>query len=163
MRRLMPHPVLTLALIGIWLLLVNSFAPGQIVLGALLGWAIPLFTRAFWPDPVRIHKPLALLRFMGVVMWDIAIANLHVARLILGRPSQLRPAFVAMPLALNSDLAISILANTICLTPGTVSALLSPDRKILWIHALDVDDSAALIATIQARYETPLKEVFEAC
>ena len=161
--RLLPHPLLTLALIGIWLLLVNSLAPGQIVLGALLGWAIPLFTRAFWPDPVRIHKPLTLLRFTAVVVWDIVIANLHVARLILGRPAQLRPAFVAMPLALNSDLAISILANTICLTPGTVSALLAPDRKTLLIHALDVDDSAALIATIQARYETPLKEVFETC
>lgn len=161
--RLLPHPVLSLALAGIWLLLVNSLAPGQIVLGALLAWAIPLFTRAFWPDPVRIHKPFTLLRFTAVVVWDIVIANLHVARLILGRPAQLRPAFVAMPLALNSDLAISILANTICLTPGTVSALLAPDRKTLLIHALDVDDSAALIATIQARYETPLKEVFETC
>lgn len=161
--RLLPHPVLTLALAVIWLLLVSSLALAHILLGGLLGWAIPLFTRAFWPDPVYIHKPLILIKFIGVVAWDIVMSNLIVARLILGRPAQLRPAFVVMPLALTSDLAISLLANTICLTPGTVSALLAPDRKTLLIHALDVDDSAALIATIQARYEAPLKEVFESC
>lgn len=161
--RLLPHPVLTLALAVIWLLLVSSLAPAHILLGGLLGWVIPLFTRAFWPDPVYIHKPLILIKFIGVVAWDIVMSNLIVARLILGRPAQLRPAFVVMPLALTSDLAISLLANTICLTPGTVSALLAPDRKTLLIHALDVDDSAALIATIQARYEAPLKEVFESC
>jgi len=161
--RLLPHPVLTLALAVIWLLLVSSLAPAHILLGGLLGWVIPLFTRAFWPDPVYIHKPLILIMFIRVVAWDIVMSNLIVARLILGRPAQLRPAFVVMPLALTSDLAISLLANTICLTPGTVSALLAPDRKTLLIHALDVDDSAALIATIQARYEAPLKEVFESC
>lgn len=163
MMRLLPHPVLSLALAVIWLLLVNSLAPAHILLGGLLGWAIPLFTQAFWPDRVRIRKPLTLLRFTAVVVWDIVMANVVVARLILGRPAQLRPAFVVMPLDLTSDLAISLLANTICLTPGTVSALLAPDRKTLLIHALDVDDSAALIATIQARYEAPLKEVFESC
>ena len=161
--RLLPHPVLTLALAVIWLLLVSSLAPAHILLGGLLGWAIPLFTRAFWSDPVYINKPLILIMFIGVVAWDIVMSNLIVARLILGRPAQLRPAFVVMPLALTSDLAISLLANTICMTPGTVSALLAPDRKTLLIHALDVDDSAALIATIQARYEAPLKEVFESC
>ena len=163
MRRWLPHPILTPCLAGLWLLLVNSAAPGQIVLGVLLGWGIPLFTSRFWPDRVRICKPLTLLRFVGVVLWDIVIANLIVARLILGRPQALRPAFVAVPLALTSDLAISLLASTITLTPGTLSALLSADRKILLVHALDVADSAELAATIKQRYEKPLREVFEAC
>lgn len=163
MMRLLPHPLLSLALAVIWLLLVGSIAPAHILLGGLLGWLIPLFTQDFWPDRVRICKPFTLLRFAAVVLWDIVMANLVVARLILGRPARLRPAFVVMPLTLNSDLAISLLANTICLTPGTVSALLTPDRKTLLIHALDVEDSAVLIATIQARYEAPLKEVFESC
>lgn len=163
MRRLLPHPLLTPALAAVWLLLVNSIAPGHIVLGLLLGWLIPLFTVRFWPETVRIHKPLTLLRFIAVVLMDILLANLTVARLILGRPARLRPAFVVVPLALESELAISLLANTICLTPGTVSAWLAPDRKSLLIHALDVIDTDALVATIKQRYESPLKEVFEAC
>lgn len=163
MRRLLPHPLLTPVLAIIWLLLVNSLAPGQIVLGLLLGWAIPFFTLRFWPDKVRIRKPFTLLRFIGVVLTDIVLSNFTVARLILGRPARLRPAFVSVPLDLTSDLAISLLANTICLTPGTLSALLAPDRKSLLIHTLDVSDIDALVATIKQRYETPLKEVFEAC
>lgn len=161
--RFLPHPVLSLVLAAIWLLLANSLAFAHILLGLLLGWAIPLFTQDFWPDPVRIGKPLTLLRYTAIVGWDIVVANLVVARLILLRPTKLHPAFVAMPLDLNSDIAISLLANSICLTPGTVSALLSQDRKTLLIHALDVDDSEALIAKIKQRYEAPLKEVFESC
>ena len=163
MRRWLPHPILTPCLAGLWLLLVNSAAPGQIALGVLLGWAIPLFTSRFWPDQVRMRKPLTLLRFVGVVLLDMVLANLIVARLILGRPQSLRPAFVAVPLDLHSDLAISLLASTITLTPGTLSALLSADRKTLLVHALDVADSAELVASIKQRYERPLKEVFEAC
>lgn len=161
MNRLLPHPVLTPMLAIVWLLLNNSLAPGQIVLGVLLGWAIPLFTLKFWPEAVRIHRPLTLLHFASVVLLDILLANLKVARLILGRPRNLRPAFVIVPLSIRDDLAIGLLANTICLTPGTVSARLSSDRKSLLVHALDTDDAEALVATIKARYETPLKEIFE--
>lgn len=162
MHRLVPHPILSLVLAAIWLLLVNSASAGQILLGLLLGWGIPLFTRPFWPDSVRIHRPLALIRFIGVVLYDILMANLTVAGLVLGRP-RLRPAFVVLPLRLKSELAISLLANTICLTPGTVSARLSADRSELLVHVLDAADPQAVVAEIRARYEAPLLEVFESC
>ena len=163
MHRLLPHPILSLALAAIWLLLVNNASAGQILLGLLLGWGIPLFTRSFWPDRVRVHRPLALLRFVGVVLYDILMANLTVAGLVLGPPRRLRPAFVVLPLRLKSELAISLLANTICLTPGTVSARLSADRSELLVHVLDAADPQAVVAEIQARYEAPLLEVFESC
>ena len=159
--RLLPHPMLTPILAVIWLLLNNSVAPGHIILGLLLGWLIPLFTLSFWPESVRIHKPWVLLRFLMVVLLDIFLANLVVAMRILGRPQRLQPAFIEMPLALNSDLAISLLANTICLTPGTVSASLSPDRRTLLVHALDAPDPDAVMDEIRTRYEAPLKAVFE--
>ncbi len=163
MRRLLPHPLITLALTVVWLLLVNSAAIGQIVLGLTLGWAIPLFTLRFWPETPRIYRPLSLLRFIVRVLGDIVVANLTVARLIVGRPERLRPAFVLMPLVLKSDLAISLLANTICLTPGTVSARLTLDRQHLLVHTLDTADAERLVATIKSRYETPLQEIFEKC
>ena len=163
MHRLLPHPFLTPALAGIWLLVVNSATPGQIGLGLALGWAIPLFTLRFWPETVRVYRPLTLLRFVATVLYDILVANLMVARLILGRPERLRPVFVVVPLALKSDLAISLLANAICLTPGTVSARLTPDRRHLLVHALDAADADQLAATLKSRYEAPLQEVFEPC
>lgn len=161
--RLLPHPLLTPILAAVWLLLNNSLAPGHVVLGLILGWAIPWFTLRFWPERVCIRRPLTLLRFFAVVLYDIIVANLIIARRILGRPEHLRPAFVTVPLDLQSDLAISLLANTICLTPGTVSARLAPDRRSLLVHGLHVPDGDDLVASIKARYEAPLKEVFESC
>jgi len=163
MRRVLPHPLLTSILALVWLLLNNSVAPGHILLGLLLGWFISWFTLRFWPERVCIRRPMTLLRFVAVVLYDIVVANLVVARLILGRLDRLRPAFVSVPLELKTDLAISLLANTISLTPGTVSARLAPDRKSLLVHGLHVPDTPALVATIKQRYEAPLKEVFESC
>ena len=82
MKRWLPHPILTPALAVIWLLLNNSFAPGQILLGLLLGWSIPLFTLAFWPERVRIRHPAKLLRFLAVFLYDVLIAKQSVARLL---------------------------------------------------------------------------------
>jgi len=161
MRNWLPHPLLTPTLAVIWLLLNNTLAPGQVLFGLLLGWAIPRFTLAFWPERVRIRAPRRLLRFAAVFLHDVLVANLAVARLILAGPRALRPAFVVVPLDLTNDLALSLLANTICLTPGTVSARLSPDRRHLLVHALDCGDPADLVATIKTRFEAPLKEIFE--
>jgi multicomponent K+:H+ antiporter subunit E len=163
MTRLLPHPLLSVILLVIWLLLVNELSIGHLLLGALLGWAVPLYTARFWPDQVQVRRPLLLLRLIGVVLYDILVANLTVARLILGRQERLQPAFVVLPLALRNELAISLLANTVSLTPGTVSAYLSADRRCLIIHSLHTTAPDELLATIRRRYETPLKEILETC
>lgn len=159
--RWLPHPVSSLALWIIWLMFNNTIAPAHILLGAILGIAIPWMTRAFWPEQLRLSHPLVALRLFFVVLYDIGVANVAVARLILGPVSALRPAFVELPLQLQSPYAISTLASIITLTPGTVSASLSEDRRTLLVHALDMADRDALIAEIRQRYEVPLKEIFE--
>jgi multicomponent K+:H+ antiporter subunit E len=161
MKRWLPHPLLTPVLAIVWLLLNNSLEPAHILLGLLLGWVIPRFTLPFWPERVRFYSLRAAGRFATVFLYDVVIANLAVARLILAGPRALRPCFVVMPLDLTSELAISLLANTICLTPGTVSAHLSADRRSLLIHALDCNDPDALVAEIKQRFEAPLKEILE--
>ncbi len=163
MNRLLPQPLFSVFLLLVWLLLVNTVAPGHLVLGTVLAIALPLFSSRFWPDRPRIHSPWKLLRYIAVLLWDIGLANLAVARLILGPTRKLRPAFIHLPLDLQNEFAISVLASTISLTPGTVSSDLSADRKTLLIHALDVEDEAAVIAAIKQRYEQPLREIFEPC
>jgi multicomponent K+:H+ antiporter subunit E len=157
----LPHPLLTPILICFWLLLNNSLAPGQILLGLLLAWVIPAYTQAYWPHEVPIKRPGRLLLFLGRFLVEILLANLAVARLILAGPRVLRPAFVVVPLRLRHELALSLLANIICLTPGTVSARLSKNRRELLVHALDCADPSALVAGIQQRFEAPLQEIFE--
>ncbi|AGI23347.1 Na+/H+ antiporter subunit E [Pseudomonas sp. MT3] len=160
-RRVLPHPLLSAILLFAWLLLVNDFSLGHWLLGAFLGLTIPLLCRNLLLSAPRIRRPGLLLRFLGLVLYDIVLANLQVARLVLGPRSRLQPGFVEIPLELTDDLAITILASVITLTPGTVSADLSDDRRTLLVHGLDVPDPQALAADIKARYEAPLKEVFE--
>lgn len=160
-RRILPHPLLSAILLLSWLLMVNDFSLGHWLLGALLGLVIPLLCRHLLPIMPRIRRPGLLLRFILMVLYDIVVANLQVAKLVLGPRSRLQPGFVEIPLELTDDLAITILASVITLTPGTCSADLSADRRILLVHGMDVPDPQSLAADIKARYEAPLKEVFE--
>jgi multicomponent K+:H+ antiporter subunit E len=158
---LLPHPLLSVALAAVWLLLVNSIHPRMILLGVVFGVAIPLFTRPFWTDRPTICSFSALVRFIPIFLWDVVIANLQVAWLILNFTRKLRPTWVVIPLDIRNPYAITTLANVISLTPGTVSSELGPDRKTLLVHSLDVEDPEALVAHIKKRYETPMKEIFE--
>jgi len=160
-KRLFPHPLLSLLLVLVWMLLANQLNFGHMLLGALLGWAIPLYTARFWPESVTVKRPLKLLRFLAVVLYDILVANVTVARLVLGPTANIRPAFIEMPLELRNEVGISLLANTISLTPGTVSTYLSADQRTLVIHSLHTEDPEEIVATIRQRYERPLKEILE--
>ncbi|MGY4878016.1 Na+/H+ antiporter subunit E [Vreelandella aquamarina] len=160
-RSWLPTPVLSVLLLLVWLLLVRSVSFGQIVLGGALAVIIPLVTYRFWDAAPRIGKPIKLLRFALRVLKDIVIANFEVAVLIANPWRELRPHFIEYPLILEERFTITLLASTISLTPGTVSANLRMDGKTLLIHALDVDDEDALIEQIRQRYEQPLKEIYE--
>lgn len=155
-----PRPLLSLLLFVIWLLLSSSTSAGTVVLGLVLAWIIPLVTRQLWSDEPAIRQPWRIFAYVRRVLWDIFLANLSVARLVLSPRRQPKPAFISYPLSLEHPLAITILASTITLTPGTVSADISADRQLLLIHVLDVDDDEALISSIRERYEIPLQEMF---
>jgi multicomponent K+:H+ antiporter subunit E len=163
-RSWLPHPWLSAFMLSFWLILNNSLALGHILIGMALVLPITGLTARIWPTPVLMRRPGLLLRYLGRLLWDIVIANLQVARLILTRPAQsLRPCFILLPLDLQDEWAIAVLAATITLTPGTVVIEMTPDRRQLLIHGLDVENEAALIAVLKNRYETLLMEIFAQC
>lgn len=159
MRRLLPAPLLSAALLVVWLLLNNTLAPGQILLGALLALVLPLLTDRLRPERAHLRRPVLAARLLLRVLWDIVLANFEVARRILGPEEALRPRFVWLPLDIRDPWGIAVLAGIITLTPGTVSSDLTADRRYLLVHALDVDDPAALVVAIKQRYERPLMEI----
>lgn len=161
-RRVLPHPWLTTLLTLVWLLLVNHFSTGNLILGLFLGVLVPALTEPYWPDRPRIARPAKLIEYVLIVMWDIIVANVVVAAIILfKRNRSMRPKWVSIPLRLKSPEAITILAGTITLTPGTVSADLSCHGHCLLVHCLDEADGEAVRDQIVNRYESRLLEVFE--
>ncbi len=155
-----PRPLLSITLIVLWLAMVGSIAPAQWLLALVFAWALPQLLHKFLLPVPRVQKPLLLLRFIALVLRDIVVANVQVAILILQPNHRLRPAFVEMPLTLRDEFVIAVLMGVITLTPGTLSAQLNDERSSLLIHALHTDDTAALIAQLQQRYEQPLREIF---
>lgn len=157
----LPMPAQSLILFVVWLLLNNTLAPGHILLGALLALLIPLLVAPLQLPQPRVRRHWLAVRYTLMVLYDILVANFEVAARVIGPMRKLRPALVALPLDIEGALPITILASTISLTPGTVSAELSEDRKWLYLHVLHLSDEEALIAQIKARYEAPLKEIFQ--
>lgn len=161
-RTIFPHPLLTLLLTLVWALLYNSYSSGTIAFGFLLGIGIPILTAAYWPDRPKLAKPLKLLEYFVIVAWDIAVANVQVAIIVISkRNAEMQSNWVVVPLDLRTPEAIAMLAGTITLTPGTVSADLSSEGHALLVHALDAPDPAEVRDQIKARYERRLKEIFE--
>lgn len=158
---LLPHPILTVLLAVVWTLLQNEVSAGMVVFGFILGIIIPRITSVWWPDRPSGIRLVPLIGYVLIVLWDIMVANIQVAWIVLTRPnSKLRPAWVVVPLDLKQPEEISLLAGTITLTPGTVSSDLSDEGKSLLVHTLDTDDPDSVRDEIKNRYERRIKEIF---
>ena len=153
------HPLGSLAVWLTWLLLNGSASPGHLLFGAALGLLVPALLGGLWPEGLRPRRPLRALRLLLTLLGDIVVANLQVARRILGPETALQSRWVWIPLELQNRYAVSTLAAMVTLTPGTLSADISPDGRWLLVHALDAPDERALADDIKRRYERPLAEI----
>ena len=162
MRKVFPHPYLSALLAVTWMLLVNRIALGSLVMAAFLATVIPLATAAYLPARPRLTRPFALIPYLALVLWDVILANIHVARIILFMPAdQIKSAWITIPVDLTAPEAITLLAGTITMTPGTLTADMTRDGRALLIHALHAPDPDALRDEIKSRYESRLKRIFE--
>lgn len=159
-KRWLPHPALSALLAAVWLLLQQSLAVPQLLGAAVLALLLPRLLHGFLGEPVRPRAWAPALRFALTVLWDIVVANLVVARIVLTPGRRPQPAWVAVPLELRDPTGITLLATVITTTPGTVSCVVDEARGEILVHALDCADPAALVAQIRQRYERPLMEIF---
>lgn len=160
-RRWLTHPVLSVVLALSWLLLQQSVEVAQLLAAAALGIVVPRLALPLLGAPVRPRSPWLALRFTAVVVWDILVSNVTVARLVLNPAARPQPAWVPVALDTRHPTAMTLLAAIITTTPGTVSCVVDEERGEILVHALDCQDAAAMAAQIKQRYERPLREIFE--
>ncbi len=162
LRKILPHPWLTLLLVVVWQMMMNSFSLGNLVLGLILGLAIPIITAPYWPNRPRLANLPMIIEYMLIVLWDIVVANVVVAKIVVfKRNKDMQPNWVAIPLDIRTPEAITVLAGTITMTPGTVSSDVSACGRSLLVHCLHAPDPEAVRDEIKERYERRLKEIFE--
>lgn len=161
MSRLIPHPLLSAALVLMWLLL-NSFSLGHLILGTAIslvaGWAMG----ALEPTRLRVRKPHMIVKLFFVVGIDIIRSNIAVAWLILsgGRRGKRLSQFVRVKLNQTNPVAKAMIALILTATPGSSWMEYDIESDVLLIHVFDYLEAEDWQELIEHRYGHLLREIF---
>jgi multicomponent Na+:H+ antiporter subunit E len=153
--------VVILALI--WAGISGNFTGLNLLFGGLIGAVAVLVLREALSGPRTSRRIRRVLSLAILFLYELMVSAVRVALVVI-RPDMskaVRPAIVAVPLSVKSDAEITLLANLITLTPGTLSVDVSADKSVLYVHALCMDDRDAMIADIANGFEKKIREVFE--
>lgn len=161
MSRWFAFPLLTVCLVLMWLLLVQSISPGSILMGVLVALVATRLFSVLRPEPPRFRLTLAMPKLAGIVLYDIIRSNIAVARIILsGRTDRGMSGFLRVPLDMHNRHGLALLAVIVTATPGTLWVQFDSARGSLLLHVLDLVDEEQWVRLIKDRYETLLMEIF---
>ncbi len=154
--------VMNLALALAWAIVTAEVTAGNIAAGFVVGYvALWLAYRAIGGRHPYFSRFFRLVRLVLVFLWDLVLANLRVAYDVVTPRHHMRPGVVAVPLDVRSDIQITLLANLITLTPGTLSLDVSVDRKTLYLHVMYLTDPEELRRDIKQGIERRVLEMSE--
>jgi multicomponent K+:H+ antiporter subunit E len=161
-RRWFPAPLLSALVLTLWLTLARSVGPGQLAIGLVLAVGIPRVSLRVLPPRLHLGNAGLAAQFVFRIAIDVIASNLAVGRgVILWRRREPAHRFVRIPLDLRDPVGLAALAVITTIVPGTVWSELATDRTWVVLHVWDAPDPDAFIAFYKARYEQPLREIFE--
>jgi multicomponent K+:H+ antiporter subunit E len=162
MKRLFPHPLLTIGLLSMWLLLNDSADAAHVLLGLAMGIAGGAVYARLEPSHGGLRKIAApAITLAGVVLLDVVRSNVAVLCIVLGaRRRQRVSGFLAIPLELRDARGLAILAGIVTATPGTSWAHYEAASNVLTLHVLDLVDAEAAVREFKDSYERRLMEIF---
>ena len=158
--RAMSFIVVNLLLTLVWAFVTGSFTLHNLALGFAFGAMSLLLVREQLPASLNRVRPIKLLLLAGLFFKELTLSAIKVAVMVLRPNMRLRPGIFAYPLTITRDFEITLLANLITLTPGTLSVDVSDDRKMLYVHALSCHDPAAERRAISSGFERRIREAF---
>jgi len=149
-----------LAMTLVWSAMTGSLSPLNLLLGAAVSALSLWLVRGQIDATATKARPLRLLLLCGLFFKELALSAIKVAILVVQPKMRLKPGIVAYPLSVTRDFEITLLANLITLTPGTLSVDVSADRRLLYVHALDCSNPAAVKRDIANGFERRIREAF---
>jgi multicomponent Na+:H+ antiporter subunit E len=137
---------------------------GEFVIGLLVGLPVAYATRRFYLDRIRVGRalragPMAAY-YVALFLWELLTANVDVAYRVLWPSMPIEPDVVAIPLRVETDAAVTTVANSITLTPGTLTMDHDDDTNTLFVHGIVGQRRDAIVGPIR-RWEDLLLVVFE--
>ncbi|SIS88219.1 Na+/H+ antiporter subunit E [Belliella pelovolcani] len=143
----------------IWVAITGAFTVENFVFGFALSFFLLWITATDRRDNKYFNRIPKLIGFVFFFLYELIKANIEVAYDVITPRHYMEPGIVKIPLDAKSDLEITLLANLITLTPGTLSLDVSDDRKVLYVHAMYVKDREEFVANIKNGFERRLLEI----
>lgn len=144
----------------VWAALTGSFTLPNFGFGLLLGWLALYLVREQLDTRRGRYRGVGMASLAVLFVRELLLSGWRVAKLVTSPRMDLKPGVFAYPLSVDRDFEITLLANMITLTPGTLSVDVSEDRRTLYVHALDCSDVEASIAEIRNGFERKIEEAF---
>lgn len=151
--------LLNVFLAFIWMFLQNEYNGSTFLVGYFFGCLIILGFRRFFGSRFYILRVLAVISLLYIFMRELILSNISVLKVVLKPKLDMKPGIFALETDLTKDWEITILANLITLTPGTLVVDVSQDNKTLYIHAMDIGDVDEAIQDIKGTFEKAIMEV----
>jgi len=153
--------VLNILLGFVWMFLNGNLEFMNFVEGFAIGFVI-LWMSTYTKSSSRYFSKIPkVFNFIVYFIYELVVANVKVAYDILTPTHRMNPAIIAVPLDVKTDMEITLLANVITLTPGTLSLDVSNDKKVLYVHAAYVEDREEFVQDLKNGFEKKLMEIFE--
>jgi multicomponent Na+:H+ antiporter subunit E len=142
-----------------WVAMTGVFTPLNLALGFGLGFLVLFFYQRVLGPANYFRKVPQALGFGAYFLRELVLANLRVAFDVVTPGFHMRPGIIAVPLDAETDLEITLVANLITVTPGSFSLDVSDDRKVLYVHAMYVEDPEAYVRGIKDGFERRVLEL----
>lgn len=139
-----------------WAILFDSVTLPTLLVGFIVGAVVLWFVRPAFNDQRYAARLLDMVTLLVSFVWELLVSSLQVARAVLSPKPRFRAGVVALPLSATSDLEITLLANLVSLTPGSLTLDVSDDRRELAVHAMFVDDPDAFRLGVKSGMERRL-------
>ena len=152
---------LNLLLAGGWCALFGTFDLGNFVWGFLLAFAALSLSSPMYGQTAYFKRVLLVARLGGYFLYELTVSSLQVAWDVVTPRPRSRPAIIAVPLDIEEPIQITVLANLISLTPGSLSLDVSPDRTVLYVHEMFVDDPDETRRKIKTGFERLVREAMQ--
>jgi multicomponent Na+:H+ antiporter subunit E len=153
--------VLNVVLALAWSLTTGAFSLLNLAVGFVLAYLALWLPARMWGDDTYFRRPWRILRLMATFIWELIVSASTVAKLVLTPGLKFKPAIVAVPLDIKHDLGVTLFANLISLTPGTLSLDVSDDRSTLYVHTMDTEDAEAEKRDMKETFEEPIRKVMQ--
>ncbi|MFD1736653.1 Na+/H+ antiporter subunit E [Bacillus salitolerans] len=143
----------------IWMVLLEKFTFNYFILGFLVGSILLYIFNRYVPGTFYFRKVWAIIKLILIFLRELVLSNLEVVKVVYRRNIDIQPGIIAIPTDLKSNWEITLLANLITLTPGTLSISVSDDYTTIYVHAMDIRDKDEVILSIKNSFEKAIMEV----